>query len=120
MSWNLGQVPTNLQSAPVNVSASGALVTGRTLSDGVTKRTIRVYGLKLVAAAAVTIQFQDGSGAALSGVMSLAANQNFDLPLGVGGQVLLPYYVTSPGNAFNINLGGAVQVSGTIWFDVGP
>ena len=59
------------------------------------------------------MQFLDGSNA-LSGVMSLGTN----------GQLVLDFnttewFVTSPGNSFNINLGSGVQCSGAVYYTQG-
>ena len=70
-----------------------------------------VWKIVLVVASAVNIKFLDGAGgAALSGLMTMTA----------GGAVVLdfdaePWYITSVGNAFVLNLSGAIQASGTIY-----
>lgn len=85
-----------------NNAGANAIVAG---SPGV---IIRCYRMILVATAAITVQFQDGSNN-LSGVMSLPLGAQFILPF--DGTA---WYTTSAGNAFNINT-TAVQISGTAY-----
>jgi hypothetical protein len=95
-----------LSAASVSVAASGALIAG------VAGQIIRVYRMLIVNVTAVTVQFQDGA-TNLTGVMSLPATGILSYPMDGN-----PWFTTSPGNAFNIALGGAIQVSGSIYFTV--
>lgn len=96
-------------SQPVVVSC--ASMGNNTLVAGVSGLVIRVNRLLLVPASAVTFQFLDGA-TGLTGIMSIAANQVFYLEPGTPDAL----FFTSPGNGFILALGGAVQVSGAIWF----
>ncbi|MFN4259777.1 MAG: hypothetical protein ACK4RK_10800 [Gemmataceae bacterium] len=96
-----------LTAGAVNVSSSG----NHTLVSGTFGQTVRVYRLMLVVAEAVTVQFRDGSSSNLTG----------PLPLQAGGAIILdfdgePWFTTSSGNGFVLNLSAAVQVSGRIWY----
>lgn len=72
----------------------------------------KVLGLVLVAAGAVDVRFEDGAGGtALTGVMSLAANQPFVLPMTHLGY---HHFETGVNTLLNLELSGAVQVSGYI------
>jgi hypothetical protein len=74
----------------------------------VTGKKIRVLSGCLVATGAVTVRFESGAGGtALTGQMSLAANQ--DLVLGFDP---LGHFETAAGQALNLELGGAVSVDG--------
>lgn len=73
----------------------------------------KVWKLWLVANGAVTIQYFDGA-TALSGPIALVS----------GGSQSFAYdgtanFIVSIGNAFIINLSGAVQVSGTVYYSRG-
>lgn len=64
-----------------------ATTTGdNTLVAAVTGKKIRVLGLFMVASAALSARFEAGAGGtALTGVMPLAQNQMFSLPLNEAG-----------------------------------
>jgi hypothetical protein len=101
--------PTSGQLSSAAINAAG--VGDNTLVAAVALQTVRVFRLFLVAAAAVVIKFKDGAGTDLTGPISL----------GAGGGIVLdfdgePWFKTSAGNAFILNLSGAVQVSGRIYY----
>ena len=92
--------------AAVSASSSG----DNTLVAAVTGKKIRVLQVFLLAAAAVDVRFEDGAGGtALTGVMSLAANGGFVMPFSEIG-----WMEGSAATLLNLELGGAVQVSGVI------
>jgi hypothetical protein len=98
----------NLQFAPISTAASGA--TQLVAAQGGALK-IKVVSYVLVASSAVTVKFQQGS-TDVTGAMSLAAN---------GGIVVASVahmFETAANAALNINLGGAVQVSGHIAYFV--
>lgn len=68
---------------------------------------IKVVSYVIVASAAVTVKFQSGN-TDLTGAMALAANGG----ISAVGQPSAHVLETIVNNALNINLGGAVQVSG--------
>lgn len=87
---------------------SGATSGNNTLVAAVTGKKIKVLSLYLLAAGAVTVRFEDGaSGTALSGVMSVAANGGIVLPANNAA-----WFETTAATLLNMELGGAVQVSG--------
>lgn len=92
--------------APINVSSSG----DNTVVAGVTSKKIKVLSVVLVAAGAVSVKWRSGT-TDLSGAMPLAANSGFVLP---SASPVGRYFETASGQALNINLSGAVQVSGHI------
>ena len=102
-----GAALTNLafSEARINVSSSGdtALVTATS------SQTTKVYRLILMAAAAVTVQFKDGSTVLLE--LPLAANQGVVLDF-----TQYPFLTTSANTALNINLSAAVSVQGRIYY----
>ena len=97
-----------LSSAAINIGSSGA----NTVIAGQTGKIIRVYRLAMVPLTSVTATIKDGS-TSLSGPMALGANQelifNYDTQ---------PYFIGTPGNAFIVNLSGAVPVGGVVYFTV--
>lgn len=97
-----------------SASYSANTAADQTAVAAVTGSQIKVYQLVLSAAAAATATFKDGAGTSLSGVMTLATGTPLVLP-NCGS----PWFVTSQGNAFIINQ-SAVQVSGTILYEVTP
>jgi hypothetical protein len=95
--------------AAVSVASSG----DNTLVAAVTGKKIKVVGLVLVAAGAVNVRLESGAGGtALTGVISLAAaGDGFVLPATLAGQ---HWVETAAGALLNLELSGAVQVSGCI------
>lgn len=92
---------------PVPVRINNAAAAGDTIVvAGTAGKTVRVYGLRLSAAAAVTVQIKDGAGTVLE-VVNLGAGVPFVLQ--AKG---FPHYALTPGNALVINASGAVQVDG--------
>ncbi len=96
--------PAQLTQASINVASSGnnTLVT-RAVG------TIKVYGLFAVPDGGMTIQFCNGSTAAvLSGPMSI---NSITLPVQTE-----PYFTTTGTNNFVVNLSTSVQLSGMIYY----
>ena len=89
---------------------SGATSGDNTLVTAVTGKKIRVLSLFLVAAGAVTVRFESAAGGtALTGVMSVPANGSLVLPFNEAG-----WFETAAAALLNMELGGAVQVSGAL------
>src|SRR3990167_1877324 len=87
------------------------------LVAAVTDKRVRVYGLWIQAAGTVTITFEDDDGTNLVGAIVLNARETIAwYPLSDGQGGWLPYLVTQKGDGFHMLLGGAIQVSGTLWF----
>jgi hypothetical protein len=101
----LGEV----QFLAVNVAASGNTTLVAAQGAGV---KIRVLSLCLVAAAAVVAQLQSGAGGTgLTGPMTLATGKQISAARAAFGLL-----ETAPNALLNLNLGGAVQVSGfLVW-----
>lgn len=102
----------NASSIDINASSSG----DNTIIAAVTSRPIRVYQVFIVANAAVNLLFKDGA----------STNFNaFAVPLTAQGSAItfqytgMPWWVTTLGNAFIINLSGAVQITGRAYYTVG-
>lgn len=100
---------TGIQEADINLSASG----DNTLIAALANAPIKIYQIFIVANAAVNITFKDGA----------ATNFNaFAIPLTAQGSSLtrdytsIPHWVTTAGNAFIVNLSGAVQITGRVYF----
>jgi hypothetical protein len=106
------QFASNLQFAPVNTSTSGATQLVAAQGAGL---SIYVVSYVLVATSAVTVQFQSHN-TNLTGAMSLAANGG----LVVLGRPTSHLLATAQNQELNLNLGGAVQVSGHISYFVQP
>jgi hypothetical protein len=98
-------------------AVSGATSGNNTLVAAVTGKKIKVLGLVLVAASAVDVRLESGAGGtALTGVMSLTAGHlQLILPLAEPGY---HWVETAAGALLNLELGGAVQVSGMIVYYV--
>lgn len=98
--------------ADINISSSGDTTSISAGGDGT---YLAIDHIDLVPASAVTVQLKTGS-TAYGGAYQLAANQHFVLQNVYGGQEGI---ITCGNNeAFVINLGSAVQVSGIIRYRV--
>jgi hypothetical protein len=96
---------------PTKAAVSGATSGNNTLVAAAgAGNSIVVTSLFIVAADDVDVRFEDGAGGtALTGVMSIAANSGFVLPHNPDG-----WFETSDNTLLNMELGGAVQVSGAL------
>lgn len=106
-----GVIPTPgpaLQLTPfvINTASSGNIV----LAAGSSGKTVRLYRLVLFVNGLTNITFEDAA-TPLSGPIQL--NNGGNITLDFSGE---PWYVSSSGNALNINSSNAVQVSGTAWY----
>lgn len=98
---------------------SGATSGDNTLVSAVTGKKIRVLALFLTVADAVTIRFESGAGGtALTGVMTVdhdpatgVTSNPFVLPLNLAG-----WFETAAGSLLNMELSGAIQVSGALLY----
>jgi hypothetical protein len=109
-SGNLRVCISEEEALATTFTAISAATSGdNTLKAAVASKKIRVTSLFLIAASAVTVRFESGAGGtALTGVMSLAANAGFVLPYNPVG-----WFETASNTLLNLELGGAVQVSGS-------
>lgn len=101
---------TKFNSGVLNFSASG----DNTAVAAVAGHSIIVWKMLFTTAAAVNVTFKDGAATTLSGALIFGGN----------GSVFFaydgsPYYSTSIGNAFVINLSGAVGIAGTVYYTIG-
>lgn len=98
-----------VERAAVSAAGSG----NNTLVAAVSGKSIKVLALLLVVAGDVDVRLESGaSGAALTGVISLdAAGNGFVMPHADYGR---PWVQTAAGALLNLELSGAVQVSGCI------
>lgn len=105
----------SLTAAKIDISTSG----DHTLIAGVANEVIKVYRLFFYPAAAVSVIYKDGS-TALTGAIALNPGTANNTP---GFQVLdldyHPWFTCSAGANFVLNLSGAVQVSGAIYYTQG-
>ena len=102
-------MPPQNQSEVLFAAISGATSGDNEIVAAVASRKIRVVGFFVVAVTAVTVAFESSAGgAALTGDMSLGATGVLSAhnPLGL--------FETVAGENLNMELGGAVQVSGAI------
>jgi len=96
------------QRTPLSVSAASS--GDNTLLAAQTGYKIRVLSYTLVAAGTVTAAFESGAGGtALTGDMTLVAGVPLVVPLAREG-----HFETAAATLLNLELGGAVQVSGHI------
>lgn len=92
----------------VNASTNG----NNTLVAGVASETVRVFKVALVFSAGGTVIFQDGASTALTGPLVLSAGATIVLDMDITN----PWFLTSSGNAFVINLSGGAAVGGVIYY----
>ncbi len=95
-----------LRKVPINVAAGGPTV----LVAGVAGKRISVYKVWYVAAADVNTKFVDGT-VDFHPAITIKANGSFVLDYDRE-----PWFSAAPGNDFVINLSGAVQVSGVLYY----
>ena len=95
---------TNISTGTISTAASGATQLVAAPTNG---QAIYVVSYVIVATSAVTVKFQSAANDK-TGAMSLAANGG----LVVIGRPDMPLIRCNANEALNINLGGAVQVSG--------
>lgn len=81
------------------------------LVAAVTGKKIKVTGMFLIAAGAVSVKFKGGA-TDLTGAMAVAANGGFSVMSNADN----PIFETAAGAALNINLSGAVAVAGAITY----
>jgi hypothetical protein len=95
---------TPVKRALISAASSG----DNTLVAGVTGKKIRVLQFALVSVTAVAVRFESAaSGTAIPGVMSLGATGVLS-----AGYCPVGHFETIAGELLNLELGGAVQVSG--------
>ena len=99
-----------LVAADVNIASSG----DNTVIASQSGKCLEVYKFWVVSEGAVNLKFKDGATALNATAVHLTAD---------GSSMFFPvdgksYWGTSQGNAFIINLSGAVQVSGRIYYAV--
>ena len=100
------------KSEPLYAAISGATSGNNTVVAARTGVKIRVLSYTLVAASAVTVRFESGAdGTALTGVMSIGANGGISTTYNPAG-----HFETAVSTLLNMELGGAVQVSGHITY----
>jgi hypothetical protein len=113
MSSAIQPIPAMLQTAVIN-DATGSLAAVAAQSG----KVIRVWGLVLTLASATTLTVKSGT-TALSGPMSVSG-MTLDPPRGrPSDDCAFPWWETAAGEALNLVLGGAVQMSGTLLYTVG-
>lgn len=102
----------NCRQAPVNISASGDNLVVSNATGPVT-----IYGLTIVASAAVTVTLKNSTATALTGPIPLVIDGSIDFAPTFERYICGAGSGTSGG--FYINLSAAVQVSGTAYFKLG-
>ena len=96
--------PSTLKTASFSLAATGAVVAA------VSGKRIKVYAVRLVVSAAVSVNFRDGASTALEGAQPLAANGGF--AESVNPPAFL--FATTAGNALDLVISGAGTVSGRV------
>lgn len=105
----LGNEP--LLEAIVDSASSGDNV----IVTGVAGRVIEVYRLFFVCDVAMLVTVKDGVATALTGAMSMQASGAIVLDAYDAG-IPVPWFTTSPGNAFIINTTGGVGIRGRCYY----
>jgi hypothetical protein len=98
------------KTAAISFSSSG----DNTCIAAVTGMPINVWKIWFTAANAVNVTFKDGASTSLSGAAILTSNGSSFFAVYDGS----PWWVTSPGNAFVINLSGAVALTGQVYYSL--
>jgi hypothetical protein len=98
-----------LTAADISISSSG----DNTVIAAVTGKKIEVYKIWFVTNAAVNIKFKDGASTEFNATAVPFTAQGSSMALPFDGK---SYWGTTSGNAFVINLSGAVAVTGRIWY----
>ena len=102
----------NCRQAPVSIATSGDNLVLQNATGPVT-----IYGLTIVAGAAVSVTLKNGTATALTGPMPLVADGSIDFA------PTFERYVCGAGSGtaggFYITLSDAVQVSGTVYYKLG-
>ena len=112
--WTVGVSATpavTVKRAAISAASSG----NNTLVAAVVGAKIKVLSLMLMAAADVDVRFESGAdGTALTGAMSMGAKGNgFVLPPALPGY---HHFETAVNTLLNLELSGAVQVSGFLTY----
>lgn len=99
---------------PLYAVISGATSGDNSVIAAVAGKKIRVLSFFLVSVTAVAVRFESAAGGtALTGVMSMGATGVLSVPFSPAG-----HFETVAGEALNMELGGAVQVSGAIVYQL--
>ena len=108
--WSPSGELLNVQYAPIDASASG----NTTVVAAVAGKSIYIISMEFLCAGAVTVEWQSGAGGTV-----ICKGQSFPAS---GGKVLpfnpAGWGATAAGALLNVNLSGAVQVSGSIQYVV--
>ncbi len=105
-------MPPQGASDELHAVISGAS-TDNTLVAAVTGKKIRVTSFYLVAVTAVTVAFESSTTSALTGIMSLGATGVLQAGFNPHG-----HFETVAAELLNMTLGGAVQVSGWLTYQL--
>lgn len=89
----------------IDTAASG----DTTIVSATSGQTIKIWSLILWWGGSVSVLFKDGATRSLMGAIAGVAQSRFILD-----ETPHPWFTLTVGNAFVVNLSGAVQVSGTI------
>jgi hypothetical protein len=93
-----------LKTIPFSISSTGTVI------SAVTSKIIKVYAIKCIVSAAMSINFRDGSSTDIEGAMPIAANG------GYVESVTPPSFIlkTTAGNSLDLVITGTGTVSGRI------
>ena len=99
-----GTTGKNLQTASFSLTATGTVVTA------ISGLRIRVYAVKLVASAAISVNFRDGGATNLEGAQSLASNGGFVETINPPAFL----FQTTAGNSLDLVISGAGTAAGRV------
>ena len=100
-------IPLEISEAALNFASSG----DNTIVSASSGKIVRIFRIFFVVAGDVNVKMKDGAGTDLTAAMTMKTGGSFVLDYDS-----FPWFSTVAGNAFLINLSGAVQVSGRIYY----
>ena len=97
----------------ISIVIDTATAASNALVSAVAGKRVTVYGLFIQSAGTVTVTFEDDDGTNLVGPLDFQARERLEWYV---RDNFVPYVQTQTGDGFNMLLGGAIQISGVLWY----
>ena len=94
--------------AAINTASSG----DNTIVAAVSGEKVQVWKIFFWVNGTVSVTIKDGASTSLTGAMAMVAQNEFYKRL----DETIPWFTTTAGNALVINLSGAIQISGRVYY----